>query len=286
MDTLNNAVSNETSNEFRSLYIIIGVTAGVHLLIFALSFLKIFRVPPPLVEEYAMDTELLTEAELGSAPKTVIPKAEIAKEVLVPDNQLPQLTKTFKVEEKAKEEEGLEPTKEPIKDVGKKIPDAVKDGQEITKPDITTKLKKSEALERLVRERLKDKTKPNNRKLTAEDNSELAQIRDALKTPGAVSSPGGIAGLSEQNKYRGYLTGVIRRNYALPTTYQLQKSDARAILAITIGATGQLMQAEIKQESGDSVFDDYCVRAVNKSSPFNPPPADLAGETILVECKP
>lgn len=283
---MSNPALQETTDESRSLYIIIGVSLGIHFLVFCLSFLKIFRTVPPTVEEFAMDTELLTEAELGSAQKTVIPKAEIDKEVLVPDNQLPQLTKTFKVEEKLKEEEGLEPAKEPIKEEGKVIPEAVKDGQENQKPDVTVKLKKSEALERLVRERLKDKTKPNNRRVTAEDNSELAQIRDALKTPGSVSSPGGIAGLSEQNKYRGYLAGVIKRNYAMPTTYQLQKSDIRAVLAITISATGELMQAEIKQESGDTIFDDNCVRAVNKSSPFNPPPENLAGETILVECKP
>ncbi len=277
----------ETPDEHRSLYILIGVSIGIHLLVFALSFIKKFwDTPPILVEEYAMDTELLTEAELGSAPKTIIPKAEVAPEVLVPDNQLPQLTKTFKVEEKLKEEEGLEPAKEPIKDQGAVIPNAVKDGQDNQKPEVATILKKSEALERLVRDRLKDKTKPNNRKLTAEDNTELAQIRDALTEAGAVVSPGGIAGLSEQNKYRGYLTGVIRRNYALPTTYQLQKSDAVATLAITISATGELMQAEIEKGSGDSVFDDYCVRAVNKSSPFNPPPATLAGETIHVACKP
>lgn len=283
---MSNPALSETTEEKRSLYIIIAVSVGVHFLVFCLSFLKIFRMAPPIIEEYAMDTELLTEAELGSAPKTVIPKAEVDKEVLVPDNQLPQLTKTFKIEDKLKEEEGLEPSKEPVKDEGKVIPEAVKDGQDNQKPDVTTKLKKSEALERLVRERLKDKTRPNNRKVTAEDNSELAQIRDALTKPGSVSAPGGIAGLNEQNKYRGYLTGVIRRNYALPTTYQLQKSDAHAILAITIAATGELMQAEIKQESGDSVFDDYCVRAVNKSSPFNPPPESLAGETILVACNP
>ncbi len=276
----------ETDEEHGTLYAMIGVSVAVHVLVFCLSFLKIFKPAQPIMEEWAMDTELLTEQELGSAPKTVIPKAEVDKEVLVPDNQLPQLTKTFKIEDKLKEEEGLEPTKDVKPEEGKKIPDAVKDGQDQEKPDVTTKLKKSEALERLVREKLKDKTKPNNRKLTAEDNSELAQIRDALQKPGTVSSPGGIAGLSEQNKYRGYLTGVIRKNYALPTTYQLTKADIRAVLAITIGASGELMQAEIQQESGDSVFDDYCVRAVNKSSPFNAPPADLAGETILVECKP
>lgn len=284
MNSSNAPVLSETHEDYRKLYILVGVSVGVHLLIFFLSFLKIFKTPPPFVQEIAMDTELLSEAELGSAPKTVIPKAEVAKEVLVPDNQLPQVTKTFKIEDKLKEEEGLEPTKEEVKDEGKKLPDAAKDGQDDQKPDVTTKLKKSEALERLVRERLKDKTKPNNRKLQADDNSELAQIRDMIKNQG--STPGGIAGLDASNRYAGYLTGAIRKNYTVPPTFQLANANGRAVLAITIGASGELMQAEIVESSGDTVFDDSCVRAVNKSSPFKQPPEDLAGGTINIECKP
>lgn len=276
----------ETHEDYKKLYLMVGVSLGIHLIVFGLSFVRIFRSPPPFVQEIAMDTELLTEAELGSAPKTVIPKAEVAPEVLVPDNQLPQLTKTFKVEDKLKEEEGLEPSKEEIKDEGKTIPEAVKDGQEDQKPEVTTTLKKSEALERLVRERLKDKVKPNNRKLQAEDNSELAQIRDLMKTPGSATNTGGIAGLSEQNRYAGYLTGAIRKNYSVPPTFQLASADGRAVLAITISATGDLMQAEIVQSSGDTVFDDSCVRAVNKTSPFKVPPDGIAGATISIECKP
>ncbi|RZA17213.1 MAG: cell envelope integrity protein TolA [Proteobacteria bacterium] len=286
MSTLNSPSPSETHEDYRKLYIILGVSVGVHLLIFALSFIKIFRSPPPFLQEVSMDTELLTEAELGSAPKTVIPKAEVAKEVLVPDNQLPQLTKTFKVEEKLKEEEGLEPTKEVLKDEGKKIPDAVKDGVDEQKPDVTTKIKKSEALERLVRDQLKDKTKPNNRKLQAEDNTELAQIRDLMKTQGSQVNTGGIAGLDPNNRYMGYLTGAIRKNYTVPPTFKLANANGRAVLSITIAATGELMQAEITESSGDSIFDDSCVRSVNKSSPFKTPPETIAGTTISIECKP
>lgn len=286
MNSLNTEAMAETHEDYRKLYIFIGVSVGVHLLLFGLSFIRIFRSPPPFVQEIAMDTELLTEAELGSAPKTVIPKAEVAPEVLVPDNQLPQVTKTFKVEEKLKEEEGLEPAKEEIKDEGKTIPEAVKDGQEDQKPEVTTTLKKSEALERLVRERLKDKTKPNNRKLQAEDNSELAQIRDLLKTPGSQPTSGGIAGLNEANRFVGYMTGAIKKNFTVPPTFQLASADGRAMLAIVISASGELMQAEIVQSSGDTVFDDSCVRAVNKTSPFRAPPEGVAGQTIHIECKP
>lgn len=283
---MNTEAVSETHEDYRKLYILVGVSIGVHLLVFFLSFLKIFKAPPSFVQEVAMDTELLTEAELGSAPKTVIPKAEVAKEVLVPDNQLPQVTKTFKVEDKLKEEEGLEPTKEEIKDEGKKIPDAVKDGQDDQKPDVTTKLKKSEALERLVRERLKDKTKPNNRKLQAEDNSELAQIRDLLKDPGAQHTQGGIAGLSAQKQYVGYLNGAVKRNYQVPPSFQLSNPNGHALVTIVISATGELMQSEVTESSGDQVFDDSCVRAVNKTSPFKAPPDNIAGEDIILECKP
>jgi colicin import membrane protein len=286
MSPSNSQAASETHEDYRKFYIILGLSIGAHLLAFALSFVKIFRTPPPFLQEVAMDTELLTEAELGSAPKTVIPKAEVAKEVLVPDNQLPQLTKTFKVEEKLKEEEGLEPAKEPIKEEGKKLPDAAKDGVDEQKPDITTKIKKSEALERLVRDQLKDKTKPNNRKLQAEDNTELAQIRDLLKNQGSQVNTGGIAGLDLNNQYVGYLTGAIRKNYTVPPTFKLANANGRAVLAITIAATGELMQAEITESSGDSIFDDSCVRAVNKSSPFKSPPDTIAGMTIAIECKP
>lgn len=282
-----------TSNEnlrdedVRSLYILIGASIGLHLLIFILSFFKFFSPPKPIIQEWAMDTELLTEEELGSAHKTVIPKAEKDKEVLVPDNQLPQLTKTFTVQEKVKEEEGLLEEKKPEKiEEGLPKPNSSEDGQENVKPDVTVKLKKSEALERLVREKLKDKTRPNNRRLTAEDNTDLAQIRDLLKDKGSTPTTGGIAGLSDNNKYKGYLTGVIRRNYQLPTTYQLQRHDMRAILAITIDASGGLKDVEVSESSGDTQFDDYCIATVNKSAPFDPPPEPLAGETILVECKP
>lgn len=283
---MNTEAASETHEDYRKLYIIVGLSVGVHVLIFFLSFLKIFKAPPAFVNEVAMDTELLSEDELGSAPKTVIPKAEIAKEVLVPDNQLPQVTKTFKVEDKAKEEEGLEPTKEVVKDEGKTLPDAATDGVDEQKPDITTKLKKSEALERLVRERLKDKTKPNNRKIQAEDNSELAQIRDMLKDVKG-STKGGIAGLdSELARYSGYLTGSVKKNFFVPPAFQITNPNGRALVKIVISATGELMQAEISESSGDQIFDDSCVKAVNMSAPFREPPEALAGNEIDLNCKP
>lgn len=276
------------SDEGKSLRIFIGLSLAVHLMALILSFFNLLRPPKPVMEEWSIDTELVSDLDVGASTKTVIPRAQVSEEVSVPINQLPQLTKSFTIKEKEKEEEGLaEPKKDEKVEVGKtETRDTEKDGQSVVKPDAAVALKKSEALERLVREKLKDKQKENTRELKAQDNSELAQIRDNLKEAGLTQNTGGLAGLAEQNRYKGYLTSTIRRNYALPKTYELQNANISARLAITISVRGELMNVDIENSSGDSVFDEYCIATVQKSSPFNAPPKELAGEVILIECKP
>jgi TonB family protein len=264
----------------------VALSLGIHLLGFILSFFNVLSLPKPPIEEWSIDTELISETDFGAVSKTVIPKAKIAEEASVPVNQLPQLTKTFTIKEKTKEEEGVAEEKKDEKiETGKTLTkDTEKDGQSIVRPDVTVKLKKSEALERLVREKLKDQQKEETRELKAEDNSELAKIRNSLKEAG-ISSSTSATGLADKNKYRGYLQGTIKRNYAMPTAYQL-KSAMSARIAIVINVRGELTKVEVDTSSGDATFDDYCILSVQKSSPFNPPPSQLAGELILLECKP
>ena len=204
----------------------------------------------------------------------------------MPTNQLPQLTKTFTIKEKVKEEEGVAEEKlDPKIEEGKNITkDTDKDGQAVVKPDAAVKLKKSEALERLVRERLKEQQKEEAKELKAQDNTELAQIRDVLKNAGVTQSAGGIVSIAEANRYRAYLATLLKRNYAMPTTYQLTKSDMFAVLNVIINVRGELMKVEVNTSSGDSVFDDYCMQTVQRSAPFNGPPKDLAGEVMPVKC--
>jgi len=269
----------------RSLSMFIGISVAAHLIGFILSMFNIFGLPKPALEEWSIDTELLNDMDMGSAPKTVIPSAEKAEEASVPTNQLPQLPKTVTIKEKIKEEQGLEEKKDEKIEEGKNItPDAEQDGQSIVKPDAAVKLKKSEALERLVRERLKDQQKEETKELKTQDKSELAQIRDVLKNAGVTQSSGGIVSIAENNRYRAYLGSVLKRNYAMPSTYQVTKADMFAVLNVVINVRGELMTVEVQTSSGDTVFDDYCMQTVQKSSPFNPPPKELAGEALAVKC--
>ncbi len=288
MASSSQTASESSPSEGSSLRKFIAISFGVHLCAFILSFFNLLQPPKPVMEEWAIDTELVSDFNVGASTKTIIPKAQVSEEVSVPINQLPQLPKSYTIKEKEKEEEGLaEPKKDDKVEVGKALTrDTEKDGQTQVKPDASVALKKSEALERLIREKLKDKQKENTRDLKAQDNSEIAQIRDSLKDAGLTQNSGGLAGLADQNRYKAYLTSTIRRNYALPKTYQLQNANINARLAITISVRGELMKVDIENSSGDSIFDEYCIATVQKSSPFNAPPKELAGEVILIECKP
>jgi colicin import membrane protein len=287
------AVSNSSDNvpvrdESKGLKLFIAVSLGAHFLGFILSYFNLLSLPKPPLEEWSIDTELVSDLDVGSSPKTVIPRAQISEEVSVPSNQLPQLTKTVSIKEKVKEEEGVaEEKKEEKIETGKNVTkDTDDDGQTIVKPDAAVKLKKSEALERLVREKLKDEQKKETRELKAQDNSDLAQIRDILKDAGLTQNTGGLSGVAARNRYQSYLFSAIKRNYALPKTYEISNPNLQAQLVISISARGELMRADIETSSGDSVFDDACITSVQKSSPFNPPPDFLAGEPIKIFCKP
>jgi TonB family protein len=273
--------------ESRSLMFFIGISVAAHLIGFILSMFNVFGLPKPALEEWSIDTELLSDVDMGSAPKTVIPSAQKAEEASVPTNQLPQLPKTVTIKEKVKEEEGvMEEKKDEKIEEGKNLTkDTEADGQTIVKPDAAVKLKKSEALERLVREKLKEKQKEETKELKTQEKSDLAQIRDVLKNAGVTqSSGGGIVSIAEHNRYRAYLATLLKRNYAMPSTYQVTKADMFAVLNVAINTRGELMTVEVATSSGDSVFDDYCMQTVQKSTPFNPPPKDLAGENLAVKC--
>lgn len=288
MASMSDSENEETARESRSLMLFIGISVAVHLLGFILSMFNLFGLPKPALEEYSIDTELLSDVDMGSAPKTVIPSAQQAEEASVPTNQLPQLPKTVTIKEKVKEEEGIMEEKKDEKiEEGKNITkDTEQDGQAIVKPDAAVKLKKSEALERLVRERLKEQQKEDSKELKTQEKSDLAQIRDVLKNAGVTQNTGGgIVAIAESNRYTAYLNSTLRRNYALPTTYQLTRNDMYTVIRVQLSVRGELMDVQVEESSGDNTFDGYCIQTAQRSAPFNPPPKGMAGVEILLTCK-
>ncbi|MFW7379512.1 MAG: cell envelope integrity protein TolA [Oligoflexus sp.] len=241
----------------------------------------------PIIEEWSIDTELVTDINLEASNQTVIPGAKESEEVSVPSNLLPQVTKRYTVKEQEKQEEGLvEEPLEPDVEKGKNATkDTVKDKPMVKPdPDVSTKIQQQDALRRMALEKLRREQKEQSRELKAHKNDKLAQIREALSEGAALdqSAGGGLIANAESRRYQGYLSQTIRRNYELPSNYQFQSSKTNVILLMRINARGELLTVDISESSGDQVRDAYSIEAVKKSAPFNPPPKALAGRDFLL----
>lgn len=76
------------------------------------------------------------------------------------------------------------------------------------------------------------------------------------------------------NAYAGRVVEKVRSNWALPAF--LQGRGLQASLRIYIDARGNLARYQFSRMSGNEAFDNYVKGAVQKSSPFAPPPEEMA----------
>lgn len=77
-----------------------------------------------------------------------------------------------------------------------------------------------------------------------------------------------------------YLTEIynrIKSNYIIPDIIsEKQRKELRAIIVIYIDSNGKLIKYEFEKRSGNSHFDNALINAINRSSPFKPPPKERA----------
>lgn len=240
------------------------------------------------IGEIAIETDLISEADLKPASKTIIPEAKEADKPSVPSNLLPQLNKDFAIKSASKQPEGLEPDKEAVTQESANEKPPSKDTENSIENDSSTQLAKQEALKRLAMEKLRKEQKEKSTELKAHENDKLAQVKEALDKDKGISKDLGEGALSKAagRMYANYLTRAIRKNWALPKTFQLLRSDMKASLDVSINARGALVSVKINEGSGDSTFDQYCIDAVKNSSPFKAPPQSRAGTAITINCIP
>jgi protein TonB len=254
------------------------------------SFTDTFEMPQPVVEEWSIDTELVTDLDMGASNQTVLPGAKESDEVSVPSNMLPQVTKKFTTKEKTKQEEGLkEEPIDPELDKGRNETEDTADDSPPVKPepDVATRLEKQEALKRMALERLRKEQKEKSRELKAHKDDKLAKIREALQNGAALDkNVGGLMASAESKRYQSYLRKAIRRSYSLPKTYEYSSPHSNVVLEMRINARGELLAVDIRKSSGDEVLDSYCIEAVKRSAPYEPPPKMLAGRQIGLSFKP
>jgi TolA protein len=274
------------SGEDRLFITLVIVSAMIHLGFLLLDDFSWIHEKPVLTDEWTMDADLISDLDMSSPMKSALPKAEVAPEAKVAAELLPQLPKKFSVKEETKPEEAVAEEKE--KEVPKeaKPDEKEKKAEELnlkTENKEDNKMNQAEILKRaaLMRLMAEDKLAKTNE---APENDKLARLAEELnKSQKKVNS--GFASAASKGKIKKYgamIKQAVRTNYSLPEAYNLKGANMKIMISITVGASGDLLDLDVNQPSGDQVFDELTVQAVRASVPLPKPPKELAGEAIVL----
>jgi TonB family protein len=103
--------------------------------------------------------------------------------------------------------------------------------------------------------------------------------------------PDGDSATAEGERYYALIKSQVRRLYDVSNTINEQERlHLSANVALKISRTGAVTSVKLMKPSGNSLFDNAVLAAVQRASPFSPPPDhlrdDLAGRGISINFKP
>lgn len=259
------------------------VSLGVHFVFFVIQGIQFFSSRQSLIEEWAIDADLLIDATSGAPADSSLPNASKAEEAKVSDRMLPQLPKQFEVQDAAR---GLqEKTFTETDDKATDSKDDKEAGKAREESDEKNRIKKEDALRRLALEKLRNENKLA--KKTEAPSADSVRLRDeskALSKSNTGATLGSVSA-SEANRYKARLQVAVRRNYSIPDTLKFRTVEP-VVLAIELNKLGQLTFSKVEESSGDKYFDELAFDALKASTPLPPPPDGLVNQRILLKFSP
>ena len=186
--------------------------------------------------------------------KTELKKEETPKEK-------PKQDDTIVLQEKEKKKEK--------KEIAKKL--------EPTKPPKTKQLKeaekKKETSEKKITEILSDiRRNVEDKRVASSDSS--GEQKGVQK--GTGNSSGGSSGVIAELFVRR-VREEIKSNWAIPENIPIDDS-LKAVIVFKLDERGRPTDVRVDVPSGNSAFDDFCVKAIYRASPLTPPPPELLEE--------
>ena len=109
----------------------------------------------------------------------------------------------------------------------------------------------------------------------------VASSGPAAPLPSGSSSGSGSSKLTmRQQIYNAEVESRIKRQWVLPEAYVKETSGLVAWVVLRIKRDGHLAKVWLEQSSGNSRFDQSCLRAVKKAAPFPTLPPEERGQTM------
>jgi protein TonB len=102
---------------------------------------------------------------------------------------------------------------------------------------------------------------------------------------------GDVDTASEGEKYFGTMSARVRRNYDVSSAIaDSERVHLQATVVIWVDAAGKVTRTEFQSKSGNDLFDSAVLAAVQKASPFPPPPdflrASLTRDGVALKFRP
>jgi TonB family protein len=96
---------------------------------------------------------------------------------------------------------------------------------------------------------------------------------------------------AEGERYYGLLSVQVKRRYDVSDTIpESERLRLRALVALRISRTGEVLDVQLSRGSGNDLFDAAVIAAVKRASPFSPPPeplrAALQRDGVVLEFRP
>ena len=222
-----------------------------------------------------VDMVALPDQLKGEEPKDVDLSKPVKENMEVPPN----------VEAKVEEPPEPEPEPEPAKPDPEELAleREKKLEEQKRKAELDAKKRAAEALKRMRSEAKKREEEEERRRQEALEKRRKdlqafnEKFRQALKgnQKNQGDSATGDVGQAVMSAYQGHMLDRLRRNWALPQ--YLQGKGYRATIRIYLDSRGNVVRKDFIRTSGNDMFDNNVESAVNQSSPFQPPPAEMAG---------
>ena len=275
----------DKKNETELFRVFLVISLGIHFVFFLAQGIKLFHQRRHIIEEWAIDADLLIDATTGAPADAALPNAIKAEEAMVSERMLPQLPKQFAIDEattppeKTFTEQNDDAKTEKIEETPKKMSQAKEE------PEEKNRLKKDDALRRLALEKLRSQNK--FAKKTEAPSADSTRLKDDSKSLAAVNTGAiyGTVSASEANRYKARIQAAVRRNYSIPDTLKFRTVEP-VILAIELNQAGSLTFSKVDESSGDKYFDELAFQALKASTPLPPPPEGLVNQRILLKFSP
>lgn len=229
---------------------------------------------PAKVEEKKPEEKIQVSKPEKKEPQEEPKKTELKKEETPKEKPKQDDTIVLQEKEKKKEKKEIakkpEPTEPPKTKPSKEIEKKKEAFKEVKNSEEEMNKVIKEMQKRVILKRLKD----NTRVASSDSSGEQKGIQKS-----AGNSSGGSSGVIAELFVRR-VREEIKSNWAIPENIPIDGS-LKAVIVFKLDERGRPSDIKVDIPSGNTAFDDFCVKAIYRASPLTPPPPELLEEAKI-----